>query len=161
MRAVNHKLIDVLNEVLTWELTAVNQYFLHAEMCGHWGYRRLYAIVRKHAIDEMRHAERLIERILFLDGLPNVQRLEKVRIGQTVPEQFRVDLELELAAVPRLNEGIAACREASDNGSRLLLEEILRSEEEHIEWLETQLGLLEQIGVQNYLGQQVKEDPAP
>ncbi|MCA9538929.1 MAG: bacterioferritin [Myxococcales bacterium] len=154
-RTPDKAIINVLNDILTAELTAINQYFLHAKMCADWGYGRLHAVVRAESIDEMKHAEALIERILYLKGVPNVQRLGKVRIGETVEEQFRADLELEYAAVPRLNKAIELCREKSDNATAELLEGILVSEEEHIDWLETQIGLIEQVGVQNYLAQQL------
>jgi len=153
----NKKIIDLLNEVLTAELTAINQYFVHAEMCDNWGYDHLHDRIRKHAIGEMKHAEELIERILFLEGLPNVQRLFKINIGDNVPEQFKVDLALEMDAIKRLNDGIETCREAEDNNSRHLLEEILEDEEEHVDWIEAQRTLLEQVGVQNYLAQQIHE----
>lgn len=150
-------LINALNDILTAELTAINQYFLHAKMCGDWGLWQLHQHIREESIDEMRHAEALIERILYLNGVPNVQRLGKVRIGETVEEQFRLDLELEYLAVPRLNKAIDLFREAGDNGTRALLEDILTSEEEHIDWLETQLALIEQVGLQNYLAGQMKK----
>jgi len=150
-------IIDALNEILTGELTAINQYFLHAKMCQNWGYKRLYDILRKESIDEMKHADRLIERILFLEGLPNVQRLGKVNIGQTVVEQFRNDLDVENVAVPRLNKAISECRARLDHGTAELLEEILVSEEEHIDWLEAQLELVKQIGEANYLAQQIRD----
>ena len=152
------KVIEVLNEVLTAELTAINQYFVHAEMCENWGYTRLQRVIRKHSIGEMKHAEEVIERILFLEGIPNVQRLAKINIGETVEEQFRVDLALEMDALPRLNKGIEVCRDAVDNGSRLLLEEILHEEEEHVDWLEAQIDQIAQVGIQNYLAQQIRED---
>jgi bacterioferritin len=152
------KIIEILNDVLTAELTAVNQYFLHAEMCENWGYERLFHEIRKHSIGEMKHAEEVIERILFLEGLPNVQRLGKINIGETVPEQFNVDLALEMDAVKRLNGGIEICREADDNNTRHLLEEILEDEEEHIDWIEAQIALLEQVGAQNYLAQQIRHE---
>jgi len=151
------KIIDLLNEVLTAELTAINQYFVHAEMCDNWGYAHLHDVIRKHAIEEMKHAEDLIERVLFLEGVPNVQRLGKINIGETVPEQFRVDLALELEAVQRLNHGIETCRELEDNNSRHLLEEILGDEEEHINWIEAQLALIEQTGAANYLSEQIRK----
>ena len=149
------KVIELLNEVLTAELTAINQYFVHAEMCENWGYKRLQHEIRMHSIGEMKHAESLIERILFLEGMPNVQRLWKINIGENVPEQLKVDLQLELDAVKRLNEGVEACRQADDNNSRHLLEEILEDEEEHIDWIEAQLALIDQVGVANYLAQQI------
>ena len=152
------KVIELLNEVLTAELTAINQYFVHGEMCENWGYQRLHHEIRKHSIGEMKHAEEVIERILFLEGVPNVQRLWKINIGETVPEQFKVDLALEIDAVKRLNAGIEACRAADDNNTRHLLEEILEDEEEHIDWIEAQIALIEQVGAQNYLSQQIKKD---
>ncbi|MFP5246865.1 MAG: bacterioferritin [Thermoanaerobaculia bacterium] len=152
------KVIEILNDVLTAELTAINQYFVHGEMCENWGYDRLHHIVRKHSIGEMKHAEEIIERVLFLEGIPNVQRLGKINIGQSVEEIFKADYALELEALPRLNEGIEACRKAGDNNSRHLLEEILHDEEEHVDWLEAQIALMEQVGIQNYLAQQIKED---
>jgi bacterioferritin len=152
------RVIEVLNEVLTAELTAINQYFVHAEMCENWGYKRLQKVIRHHSIGEMKHAEEVIERILFLEGVPNVQRLGKINIGESVEEQFKVDLELEMDALPRLNKGIEVCREVDDNGSRLLLEEILHEEEEHVDWLEAQIDQVKQIGIQNYLAQQIREE---
>jgi bacterioferritin len=150
--------IELLNEVLTAELTAVNQYFIHAKMCSNWGYDRLADHVRDESIDEMKHAELLIDRILYLDGVPNLQRLGSVRVGQTVPEQLALDLEVEKEAVARLNPGIAACVAAGDNGTRELLERILISEEEHADWLETQLSVIDAVGVENYLSQQLHDD---
>jgi bacterioferritin len=158
MKAKDKRVIELLNAVLTAELTAINQYFVHAEMCDHWGYERLHEVVRKHAIDEMRHAEALIERVLFLEGVPNVQRLGNIRIGERVSEQLKVDLALEMEAIPRLNGGIPLCTEVGDHNTRHLLEEILESEEQHVDWLEAQLDLIEQVGEQNYLAQQIKDD---
>lgn len=152
------KIIEILNEVLTAELTAINQYFVHGEMCENWGYDRLHRKIRQHSIGEMKHAEEVIERVLFLDGVPNVQRLGKINIGENVAEQFKVDLALEMDAVERLNKGIETCREVGDNNSRHLLEEILEDEEEHIDWIEAQIALIDQVGIQNYLAQQIKED---
>ena len=150
------KVIDLLNEILTNELTAINQYFLHAKMCQNWGYMRLYEHIRKESIDEMKHADELIERVLFLEGLPNVQRLSKVNIGQSVLEMLKNDLAVELEAIPRLNRSIDAARAAGDNGTEHLLIEILTSEEEHVDWLEAQLELVKQIGEGNYLAQQIR-----
>ena len=158
MDALDPKIIEILNDVLCAELTAINQYFLHAEMCNDWGYERLYKQIRKESIDEMKHAEQVIERILFLNGVPNVQKMGRIRIGETVPEQIESDLALEHAAIPRLNDGITLCAQLGDNGTRHLLEEILEAEEEHVDWLEAQLDQISQVGVQNYLAQQVKEE---
>ncbi len=152
------KVIDLLNEVLTGELTSVNQYFLHARMCENWGYDRLWKRVRTESIEEMKHADALIEHILFLEGLPNLSRLGKITIGQTVPDQLRLDLEAEKNAIALLNRGIALCREVGDNGSADLLEDMLEDEEEHANWLEGQLALVDQVGAQNYLAQQVRDD---
>jgi bacterioferritin len=124
-------------------------------MCENWGYHRLAEAVRKESIEEMKHADDLIERILYLDGVPNVQRLGKIRVGETVPEQLKLDYKLETEAIPRLNNAIALAVEVGDNGTRELLEDILTSEEEHVEWLEAQFALLEQVGEQNYLAQQI------
>ena len=148
-------IISMLNDVLTAELTAINQYFIHAKMCGNWGYDRLAEHSRQESIEEMKHADEIIERILFFDGVPNMQRLNPVRVGETVPEQFQLDLELEYDAVKRFNAGIAACVAASDNTTRALLERILVSEEDHIDWLETQQETISQIGEANYLAQQL------
>ena len=152
------EVIELLNEVLTAELTAINQYFVHGEMCENWGFDRLHHEIRKHSIGEMKHAEQVIERILFLDGIPNMQRLGKINIGENVPEILKLDLALELEALPRLNAGIEKCRELGDNNSRHLLEEILEDEEEHVDWIESQLALIEQVGADNYLTQQIKKD---
>jgi len=154
------EIIALLNEVLTAELTAINQYFIHARMCENWGYERLWKKLRAEAMGEMHHADRLIQRILYLEGLPNVQRLGKINVGQNVPEQLRLDLGLERAAVTALNNGIEQCRSLGDNGSRDLLEEILKSEEGHIDWIEAQLELIKQTGEGNYLAQQIKESGA-
>lgn len=148
-------MIAILNDVLTAELTAINQYFIHAKMCENWGYSRLAQQVRDESIDEMKHADQIIDRILFLEGVPNMQRLNPVRVGETVPEQFDADLQLEYAAIKRLNDGVAACVAAGDNATRALLEGILVSEEEHTDWLETQIGLIAHLGEANYLSQQL------
>ena len=150
------QVITLLNDVLTAELTAVNQYFLHARLCHHWGYERLHERVRKESIGEMKHADELIERILYLEGMPNVQRYGKVDVGQTVPEQFQLDLQVEYDAVKRLNEGIEGCRTAGDNGTRTLLERILHEEEAHVDWLETQQETIKQVGAERYLSEQLK-----
>jgi bacterioferritin len=152
------KVIDLLNEVLTNELTAINQYFLHARICDNWGYERLHHKFREESIDEMKDADRLIERVLYLEGLPNLQRLGKITIGETVPEMLDLDYAVEKNAIATLNRGIALCREAGDNGSAELLEDILEGEEEHANWLEGQLAAISQIGAPNYLAEQLKKD---
>ncbi len=153
----NAEVIQILNEVLTWELTSVNQYFLGSKICANWGYLRLHAYLRKESIDEMKHADVLIERVLFLEGLPNVQKLEKIQIADSVPGQLAADKQLEDHAIARLNKGIARCRELADVGSAELLEHILVSEEAHLDWIETQLTLIQQIGEAHYLAQQARE----
>jgi len=150
------KVIDLLNEILTMELTAINQYFLHAKMCQNWGYKALAGHIRHESIDEMKHADQLIDRILFLEGLPNVQRLGKVNVGQTVVEMLKNDYGLEQIAIPLLNKSIQTCRDVGDNGTEALLTSILTSEEEHVDWLEAQLELVKQVGEQNYLAQQMR-----
>ena len=151
------EVIELLNDVLTGELTAINQYFLHAKMCENWGYRRLASHVRDESIDEMKHAETLTDRILYLEGIPNLQRLSPLRIGETVHEQLGNDLAVEMAALQRLNDGIALCARLGDNGTRELLEDILVEEENHVDWLETQLETIRQIGVEHYLAQQLHD----
>ncbi|WP_394830951.1 bacterioferritin [Pendulispora rubella] len=151
------KIIDLLNEILTGELTTVNQYFLHARMCENWGYQRLNEKIYKESIDEMKHADKLIKRILFLEGLPNVQRLGKVNIGQTPIEILKNDLAAEMQAIPLLNRIIQICRDTGDNGTEDLVKDILVSEEEHVDWLESQLELVKQLGEAHYLAQQIKE----
>ena len=153
----NDEIIELLNEVLTAELTAINQYFVHSKMCANWGYDRLAAHGREESIDEMKHADIVIDRILYFDGVPNMQRLFPVRVGETVDEQLQVDLELEYAAVERLNNGIAVCVGKGDNGTRELLTEILVSEEDHIDWIETQQETIRQIGLVQYLAQQLHD----
>jgi bacterioferritin len=152
------KVIAFLNQVLKAELTAVNQYFLHAEMCENWGYARLGKKVKKESIEEMVHAEKCIERILFLDGTPNMTDYFKINIGATVEEQFKNDLQVEYDAVKRLNDGIKLCVAQGDNASRDLAEKILTDEEEHIDWLEAQLHAIGEMGIGNYLAEQLKED---
>ena len=151
----DEKVIEVLNEVLTAELTAVNQYFIHAKMCADWGYQELAEYSKAESIDEMKHAETMIDRILFLEGVPNMQRYFKINVGKTVPEQFKVDVELEYAAVERLRKGITLCTEVGDHTSRQLLEQICAEEEHHIDWLEAQLHQIGEIGVKNYLAQKL------
>ena len=152
------EIIEVLNEVLTAELTAVNQYFLHGKLCANWGYNRLAEHSRHESIDEMKHAERITDRIIYLEGFPNYQRYFPLRIGETVPEQFEADLALEVEAIDRLNRGIELAVAKSDNGTRELFADILVGEEEHVDWLETQLETIRQIGLENYLAQQLHDD---
>ncbi len=149
--------IQHLNRQLTNELTAINQYFLHARMLRHWGLERMGKHEYEESIEEMKHADRLIERIFMLDGLPNLQDLHKLRIGETVPEILQCDLELELQSQVVLKEGIAHCESVRDYVSRELLEDILEDTEEHIDYLETQIALVDQVGLQNYLQSQMSE----
>ena len=149
-------IISMLNDVLTAELTAINQYFIHAKMCSNWGYDRLAEHSREESIEEMKHADELIERILYLEGVPNLQRLGRVRVGETVPEMFDADLALERDAIPRLNAAIALCVAEGDNGTRHMLEQILTSEEDHLDWLETQQHVIAAIGLSAYLAEQLK-----
>ncbi len=152
----NAEVVELLNECLTAELTAINQYFVDSKMCEDWGYERLAQRFREDSLDEMRDAETLIDRILYLEGVPNLQRLGTVAVGETVGEKLRAALEVEVAAVERLNRGIALCTQSGDNGSRDVLQGILEGEEEHANWVETQLALVAQIGEANYLAQQVR-----
>ena len=149
------KVIAFLNQVLKAELTAINQYFLHAEMCENWGYYKLAKKVKKESIEEMVHAEKCMERILYLDGTPNMSDYFKINIGATVEQQFKNDLQLEYDAVKRLNDGIKLCAAQGDNASKTLAESILNDEEHHIDWLEAQLHAIGEMGIQNYLAQQM------
>ncbi len=150
------KVIEHLNQVLTNELTAINQYFMHAKMCENWGLSRLAGTTRQESIDEMRHAEELMDRILFLEGLPNLQEVGKLRVGEDVQEQLRLDLDLELEAIPVLQEAIRYCRDHGDDGSKELFQRILKDEEKHLDFLETQLELIEKLGLQSYLQTQIE-----
>ena len=151
------QVIELLNEILTAELTAINQYFIHAKMCSNWGFDRLAKKKREESIEEMHDADRLIERILFLGGTPNMQRLFPVRVGEDAIEQHRLDLQLEVEAVQRYNRGVALAREKGDNGTKELLEHHLKSEESSVDWLESQLYLVDKLGAQAYLAEQMHE----
>jgi len=151
------EVLEVLSKMLKEELGALNQYMLHAEMGENWGYKRLSGRIKKQSIDEMKHAEKLVERILHLEGMPNLNELPKLNIGKDVKQQLGNDLALELSAVAAYNAAVAAARKAGDNGSAELLQGILQDEEGHVDFLETQLGLIEQLGLENYLAQQMQE----
>lgn len=152
------KVIAVLNEALKEELTAINQYFLHAEMCENWHYSKLGGYIKKQSIDEMKHAEALIERLLFLDATPNMTELTKLTVGQNVKEQLESDLKLEVEAVAMYNRSIQIAREEADNASRELFERLLKDEEEHVDWLEAQLHQIREVGYERYLSQQIREE---
>lgn len=155
------KIIDALNTVLTQELTAINQYFLHARMLQNWGLEKIGRLEYEASIDEMKHADEVIKRILFLEGLPNLQRLNKIRIGQDVSEVIAADLEVEYEAVQNLRSFIKLCEEEADYATRDLFLSILKSEEHHIDWLETQRDLIRSIGLQNYMQSQIEPDKGP
>jgi len=154
----NPKVIAALNEALKEELTAINQYFLHAEMCENWHYSKLGDFIKKQSIDEMKHAEALIERILFLDGSPNLTELMKLTVGKNVREQIESDLKLEVDAVAMYNRAIKLARDEGDNASRELFEQLLKDEEEHVDWLEAQMYQIGEIGYERYLSQQIREE---
>ncbi len=149
------EVIEALNRALTVELTAINQYFCQAKMCQNWGFRKLGAKHYEESMGEMRHAEKLIDRILFLDGVPEIARYDVIRVGTDVKEQLENDLKLEMGGVVLYNEAIDLCSSVKDNGTRELLEEILKESEEHVDWLEQQLNLIAQVGLQNYLTEQM------
>lgn len=152
----NKKLIESLNARLVEELTAINQYFVHAEMCEDWGYETLQATIKKRSISEMKHAETLIERILFLEGQPVVSKLDKISIGKTVDQMHKNDMDAEDSAIKGYNESIRLAVEVGDNGTKTILEQILKDEEEHIDWLEVQQDQIEQMGLQLYLAEQIR-----
>ena len=158
MKPLDPKVIDILNDVLTAELTAINQYFVHSEMCRNWGYAKLAAVLRERSMEEMRDAQELIRRVLYFEGVPNVQRYWKVQVGQTVKEQLTADLGVEKKAIEMLNKHIELCRSVADHGSRELLEKILVNEEAHTDWLEAQLTLMDQVVEANCLAQQMKPE---
>lgn len=153
----NDRLISMLNEMLSDELTAVNQYMVHSEMCDNWGYERLHKAMEKRAIDEMKHAEKLIARILFLEGTPDVSTYGKIAIGPDVQMQMTNDLKAESGAVVAYNKSVKMAQDAGDNGTRELLESILKDEEAHLDWLEAQNDQIAQMGIQNYLAEHIKE----
>ncbi len=150
------EVLEVLQKALNEELQAILQYFLHGEMQSNWGYKRLYAEVKRQSIGEMKHAEALIERIIFLEGVPNLNDIPKLKVGKTVEQQIQNDLDLEKSAVAEYNQYIALCRKAGDNTSADLMEELLKDEEEHVDFLETQLGMIKDLGLANYLAQQLE-----
>ena len=152
------EVIELLNACLAHEFTTINQYFIHSRMCQDWGYEKLAKKKYDESLEEMRHADRIIQRILFLDGVPNMQKLNPVRVGENVKEQHEVDLQLELEALDRLKNGIAKCRDKMDEGTRQLLDHIYEEEEEGIDWLEAHLHMIEEVGVQNYLSQMIHDD---
>jgi bacterioferritin len=154
----NPKVIALLNEALKEELTAINQYFLHAEMCENWHYNKLGDYIKKQSIDEMKHAEVLIERILFLDGTPNLTELMQLSIGKNVKEQLESDLKLEVNAVGMYNNAVKVCRDEGDNASRELFERLLKDEEQHVDWLEAQVHQIKELGYERYLTQQIREE---
>ena len=154
----NPQVIDALNRALTIELTAINQYFCQAKMCENWGFMKLYHKHYHESLGEMKHAEKIIERIIFLEGVPEIARYDVIRVGGNVKEQFEYDLALEMKGVKHYNAAIELCAKVGDNGTREILEPILTESEEHVDWLETQLGLIATIGEQNYLTEQMGED---
>ncbi|MCA9473552.1 MAG: bacterioferritin [Nitrospirales bacterium] len=150
--------VDLLNKILTEELTVINQYFLHARMCENWGFERLEEKVRERSFGEMKDADRVIRHILYLEGFPNVQKLGRVTIGETVPEQLKLDLIKEKEMVKLMTEGIEHCVKVGDYTTRHMLEEMVTDEEEHIDWIETQQETIKQIGLENYLSEQIKKE---
>jgi bacterioferritin len=153
----NPQVLEALNAALTIELTAINQYFCQAKMCKNWGYQKLAKKHYDESLGEMKHAEKLIDRILFLEGVPEIARYDVIRVGVDVPEQFKNDLALEMKGVKHYNEAIELCTKLKDNGTRELLEPILVESEEHVDWLETQIDLIAAVGIQNYLSEQMGE----
>ena len=147
--------VNILNKVLTVDLTATNQYFVHAKMCENWGYERLHHTVRERSIDKMKDAEKLIEHILYLEGVPNVQRLNTVHVGETVPEQLKLDLQAEQEMLSLLSEGVAHCANVGDFTTRHMLEDMVKDVDAHIDWIEVQLETIKQVGVENYLAEQI------
>ena len=151
-------IIELLNRILTADLTAINQYFLHAKMCENWGYERLHHKVKERSFDEMKDADELIEHILYLEGVPNVQRLGTVHVGETVPEQFKTDLQAEKEMLALLSEGVAHCAKVGDYTTRHMLEDMAEDVDDHIDWIETQMETVKQVGLENYLSEQIKKE---
>jgi bacterioferritin len=154
----DQRVIDALNSALTIELTAINQYFCQAKMCKNWGFDKLAKKHYEESIGEMKHAEKIIDRILFLEGTPEIARYDVIRVGTDVPEQFTNDLALETKGVHTYNDGVALCRQINDNGTRELMEQILIESEEHVDWLETQLGLIQAVGLERYLAEKISAE---
>ena len=152
------KIIEFLNEALTAELTAINQYFAHSKLCENWGWQRLAAKYREESFEEMRDAETLMDRIILLDGMPNLQRIGSVRVGETVKEQLEVDRELEIAAIERYREGVVLALEEGDPGTREMLEKLVVGEESHLDWIDTQLSMIDDIGIELYTQHQIGDD---
>ena len=150
--------VNILNKILTADLTAINQYFVHAKMCENWGYERLHHKVRERSIDEMKDAEKLIEHILYLEGVPNVQRLNTVQVGETVPEQFKLDLKAEQEMLVLLSDGVVHSTKVADFTTRHMLEDMSEDVDAHIDWIETQMETIEQIRLENYLAEQIKKE---
>ncbi len=150
-------IIDLLNKLLTANLTAINQYFVHAKMCANWGYDRLYHKVKERSFDEMKDADDLIEHVLYLEGVPNMQRMGTVRVGETVPEQFKVDLKAEQEMLTMLTEGIVHCTKVGDYTTRHMLEDMAKDVDGHVDWIETQQETIKQVGLENYLSEQIKK----
>ncbi len=150
--------IELLNKLLTANLTAINQYFVHAKMCENWGYDRLYHKVRERSLAEMKDADEIIEHILYLEGVPNMQRLGTVNVGETVPEQFKADLKAEQDMLKMLSDGIAHCTKVGDYTTRHMLEDMAKDVDAHIDWIETQQELIKQVGLENYLSEQIKKE---
>lgn len=152
--------VELLNKILTADLTAINQYFVHAKMCANWGYDRLHHKVRERSIDEMKDADELIEHILYLEGVPNVQRLGTVNVGETVPEQFKTDLKAEQEMLKMLSDGVAHCTKVGDYTTRHMLEDMAEDVDDHIDWIETQMETIKQVGLENYLSEQIHKEGA-
>ena len=151
-------IIDLLNKILTADLTAINQYFLHAKMCENWGYDRLHHKVKERSFDEMKDADELIEHILYLEGVPNVQRLGTVHVGETVPEQFKTDLQAEKEMLTLLTDGVSHCAKVGDYTTRHMLEDMAEDVDQHIDWIETQMETIKQVGLENYLSEQIRKE---